>query len=134
MLLKEKLTFSTNDSPMAVDNLLLSLQSVATGYKSHLDHSWLLRPWFTYVALRVYGWLLWVNAGVGYFNDMLQLSGLLLNFCCQEQRSLRNDLKRGREKNDLSSVFTAVPPVITASANTAVVLTFLWNLPKEWII
>ena len=31
---------------------------------------------------------------MGYFNDMLQLPGLLLNFCCQEQRSLRNDLER----------------------------------------
>lgn len=50
----------------------------------------------TYVALRVHGRLLRTDAGVGYFNNMLQLPGLLLDLSCQEQRSLGNDLYRER--------------------------------------
>lgn len=54
------------------------------------------RP-LTYVALGVEGRLLRTDAGVGYFNDVLQLPGLLLHFGCQEQRGLGNDLKRDEE-------------------------------------
>lgn len=60
----------------------------------------------TYVALRVHGRLLRTDAGVGYFNNMLQLPGLLLDLSCQEQRSLGNDLYRetGERKKPLKSV------------------------------
>lgn len=34
---------------------------------------------------------------MGYFNNMLQLPGLLLNLSCQEQRSLGNYLKRKKK-------------------------------------
>lgn len=56
----------------------------------------------TYVALGVHGRLLRTDACVGYFNNMLQLPGLLLDLSCQEQRSLGNDLygERGERKKN----------------------------------
>lgn len=50
------------------------------------------RSKLTYIAFCVEGRLLGTNAGICYFNDMFQLPGLLLDFSCQEQRSLGNDL------------------------------------------
>lgn len=52
----------------------------------------------THVALGVHGGLLRVGAGVGDFDDMLQLPGLLLDLRCQEQRRLGNDLRGKKEK------------------------------------
>lgn len=47
----------------------------------------------THVALGVHGGLLRADAGVGDFDDMLQLPGLLLDLRCQEHRRLGNDLR-----------------------------------------
>ena len=54
---------------------------------------------FTHIALGVWGRLLGVNAGMGHFNDKLQLPGLLFNFSCQEQRGLRDDLLKNKPKS-----------------------------------
>lgn len=47
----------------------------------------------THIALGVHGGILRADAGVGDFDDMLQLPGLLLDLRRQEQRRLRNDLR-----------------------------------------
>lgn len=94
----------------------------------------------THVALGVHGGLLWVGAGVGDFDDMLQLPGLLLDLRCQEQRRLGNDLRgkkggRGEEKKKKKKPFQ--PSLLVNMASEclgAAILTFLWNFVKEWII
>lgn len=62
----------------------------------------------THVALGVHGGLLRVDAGVGDFDNVLQLSGLLLDLRCQKQRRLGNDLRgKGGEEEAVSAVATS---------------------------
>lgn len=92
----------------------------------------------THVALGVHGGLLRVGAGVGDFDDMLQLPGLLLDLRCQEQRRLGNDLRGKKGEGgggEKKKPFQPSPLVNMASeCLRAAILTFLWNFVKEWII
>lgn len=85
----------------------------------------------TYITADVWGRLLRVEAGMGHLNDVFKLAGLLLNLRGQEECGRSNDLEEEEAHRQLDSWY-GCQKLQLASRVCDTVLTFLWNLVKDW--